>query len=95
MHNYALVLVGTKGEHALTHQLELQIRQQKQDAEVLNLAGETTLKQLAALLERTELLLTNDSGPMHLAAGLNVPLVGLFTSTSLLRSGPLPRQSIN
>lgn len=85
-----IVLIGAPSERPLAQQLQLQIQTEKQDARVVNLAGETSLKQLAALMERAEILLTNDSGPMHLAAGLKVPLVGVFTSTSARRSGPPP-----
>jgi ADP-heptose:LPS heptosyltransferase len=54
----------------------------------LNLTGATTLKQLAALLSGVDVLLCNDSGPMHLAAAMETPVVGLFTCTSPLLSGP-------
>jgi ADP-heptose:LPS heptosyltransferase len=55
---------------------------------LLNLAGQTTLKQLAALLSSAHVVLTNDSGPMHMAAALGTPVVGIFTCTSPVRSGP-------
>ena len=42
----------------------------------------------AAVLQRTDLMLTNDSGPMHLAAGLGTPVVGAFLCTDSARSGP-------
>ena len=59
---------------------------------VLNLAGHTTLKQLTALLARVDFAVSNDSGPMHLAAGLGTPTLGLFTCTSATRSGPAGSQ---
>lgn len=90
MHNVSVVILGSPGEKPLGHQLERQIRQRRSGGHVLDLTGQTTLKQLAAVLERAEVLLTNDSGPMHLAAGLSVPLVGVFSSTDSLRSGPPP-----
>jgi len=54
----------------------------------LNFAGETTLKQLAALLGAAEVVVSNDSGPMHLAAAMGTPVVGIFTCTSPILSGP-------
>ncbi|HEY2253273.1 MAG TPA: glycosyltransferase family 9 protein [Planctomycetaceae bacterium] len=54
----------------------------------LNLAGQTTLKQLAVLLKAVDLLVTNDSGPLHLAAAVETPVVGIFTCTNPLVSGP-------
>ena len=55
---------------------------------VLNLAGKTSLRQLMALLKRCRLLLTNDTGPMHLAAALGTPVVVPFGSTSPELTGP-------
>jgi heptosyltransferase-2 len=49
---------------------------------VLNLAGKTTLRELMAALKICRLLLTNDTGPMHIAAALGTPVVVLFGSTS-------------
>lgn len=55
---------------------------------VLNLCGATTLRQLLALIYQLDLLLTNDSGPMHIASALDVPLVAIFGSTSDVKTGP-------
>jgi heptosyltransferase-1 len=54
----------------------------------INLAGKTNLRQLTALIERASLVITNDSGPMHLAAALNKPMVALFGPTNPIRTGP-------
>jgi heptosyltransferase-2 len=54
----------------------------------LNLAGRTSLRQLMALLKLCRVLLTNDSGPMHLAAALGTPVVVAFGSTSAELTGP-------
>lgn len=53
------------------------------------LAGETSLRQLMALLAQCRLVITNDSGPMHVAAALGVPLVALFGSTDERATGPV------
>jgi heptosyltransferase-2 len=55
----------------------------------LILAGETTLRQFMALLARCRLVVTNDSGPMHLTAALGVPLVAIFGSTDERATGPV------
>lgn len=55
---------------------------------VINLAGKTSLRELVALINVCSLFLTNDSGPMHIAAALKVPLVALFGSTSDVKTGP-------
>ncbi len=57
-------------------------------AKALNLAGRTSLRQLMALLKLCRVLLTNDSGPMHLAAALGTPVVVPFGSTSPELTGP-------
>jgi lipopolysaccharide heptosyltransferase I len=54
----------------------------------VNLAGRTTLKELAALYERVNLLITTDTGPMHLAAAAGTPVVALFGPTAPWRTGP-------
>ncbi len=57
----------------------------------LNLCGKTTLMQLVALMERARLVITNDSGPMHIAAALGRPLVAVFGPTNPVRTGPYGR----
>jgi lipopolysaccharide heptosyltransferase II len=52
------------------------------------LAPQTTLKQLAALLSRLALLVSNDSGPMHLAAAMGTPVVGIYGPTRPDLQGP-------
>ncbi|MCP4344754.1 MAG: lipopolysaccharide heptosyltransferase II [Desulfobacterales bacterium] len=54
----------------------------------VNLAGETTLKMLAALFEKTNFVVTTDTGPMHLAAAVGTPVVALFGPTAPWRTGP-------
>jgi len=51
-------------------------------------AGETSLRELAALYREAAVLLTTDSGPMHLAAAVGTPVVALFGPTSPERTGP-------
>lgn len=55
---------------------------------VVNLAGKTTLRELMALIKCCSIFLTNDSGPMHIASALNIPLLALFGSTSDVATGP-------
>lgn len=56
---------------------------------VLNLAGKTSLRELAAALKICNLILTNDTGPMHLASALGAPVVAIFGSTSPELTGPV------
>jgi len=54
----------------------------------VNLGGRTTLKELACLYRRAALVVTTDSGPMHLAAAMGTPVVALFGPTDPARTGP-------
>jgi 3-deoxy-D-manno-octulosonic-acid transferase/heptosyltransferase-1 len=54
----------------------------------INLGGETTLLDLAALYQSASLLVTTDSGPMHIAAAVGTPAIALFGPTDPLRTGP-------
>jgi len=56
--------------------------------EMVNLAGKTSLRDLMALLKCCRVLLTNDTGPMHVAAALGTPVVAPFGSTSPELTGP-------
>ncbi len=60
--------------------------------ELLDLTGETRPGLLPALLKSAALLLTNDSGPMHVAAAVGTPVVALFGPTSPMQTGPYGKQ---
>jgi heptosyltransferase-2 len=53
------------------------------------LSGRTTLPELIGVLSRLSLLVTNDSGPMHLAAALGVPVVAVFGPTDWRETAPV------
>ena len=55
-----------------------------------NFTGKTALPELIALIERAQLVVSNDSGPMHLAAAMGKPLVAVFGPTDPRRFGPYP-----
>ena len=57
----------------------------------VNLCGQTRLTELAALIRRAGICITNDSGPMHLAVALGTPLVSIFGPTDPLWIGPYGR----
>lgn len=57
-------------------------------ATAANLSGRTSLKMLAALYRQSALLVTTDTGPMHLAAAVDAPVVALFGPTAPWRTGP-------
>ena len=57
----------------------------------IDLAGRTTLTELAAIVRRAALCITNDSGPMHLAVALERPVVSIFGPSDALWIGPYGR----
>jgi len=60
----------------------------------LNLAGETTLRELASVLAACDLLVTADTGPMHLAVAVGTPVVALFGATDPARHGPYGARNV-
>ena len=77
------LVLGGPGDVALAGEIAAQL------PDVINVAGKTTLLELCELLRACQLLLTNDTGPMHLAGALGTPLVAIFGSTSSELTGPL------
>jgi heptosyltransferase I len=63
-------------------------------ADVVNLIGKTTLKQLLALLERSSVVLCPDSGPAHMATAVGTPVVGLYATSNRHRTGPYLSQDL-
>lgn len=54
----------------------------------IDLAGKTTLIEVAAIIERCKILISNDTGTMHLSAALETPVIAIFGSTDPKRTGP-------
>ncbi len=77
-----IILVGGPGEGVICDRIREQI------PSALSVAEQTTLKQLAAVLSESDVYLSGDSGPMHLAAAVGVPVIAVFTCTSPTRAGP-------
>ena len=76
-----IVLTGSSNELALVEALPTSLP-------VINFVGKTSILQLGALLERCEVCLTCDSGPMHIAAAVGTPTVALFGPTDPVRHRP-------
>lgn len=60
----------------------------------LNLTGQTTLKQLAAVLGSVDALLSPDTGPLHIADAMQTPVIGLYAVAPSKLSGPYHSQSL-
>ena len=92
--NCSWILFGGKDDLQLATQIESKIQNPK--SKIQNLAGKTSLRELMSLLKSCRVLLTNDTGPMHVAAALGTPVVVPFGSTSPELTGPgLPGDARN
>lgn len=85
-----LLLFGGPNEVDVAGEIERRLRADNPDPNfVVNVAGKTSLIELCELIKFCRLLLTNDTGPMHLATALGTPVVAIFGSTSPELTGPL------
>ncbi len=80
------ILFGGQNDSELVADIELKTK--SAGLKIQNVAGHTTLRELMALLKLCRVLLTNDTGPMHVAAALGTPVVVPFGSTSPELTGP-------
>jgi len=84
------LILGGRGDAATAAVIEEQMRAAAlEKGTVVNVAGKTTLLDLCALLTFSKALLTNDTGPMHIAAAIGTPVVSVWGSTSPELTGPL------
>ena len=85
--NIKIILTGSEKERELTNKVKSSVKNP-----VLDLTGKTTLRELACLLERSEVIVSGSTGPMHMASALGTPVVALFCPifvTGPKRWGPL------
>jgi heptosyltransferase I len=82
-HGFQVAITGSRGDRGLIREIIAQ-----SEVPPLNLAGRTTLAELAAVLKTARVAVTADTGPMHLAAALGAPVAALFGPTAPWRTGP-------
>ncbi len=80
---FQVAITGSSSDRDLVEAIVAQA-----EGPLLNLAGRTSLAELAALLKKARVAVTTDTGPMHLAAALGTPVVALFGPTAPWRTGP-------
>jgi len=78
-----VVMIGSSDEREYTDRLRVLTK-----SPFIDLSGEIPLRCLPALLSKAMAIITNDSGPMHIAAALGIPVVAMFGPTSAIRTGP-------
>lgn len=72
--NKKVVFIGSKSEQAYVDE----ILNNSEHDNLINLAGKTTVDELISLIDHAELMITNDTGPMHIAFACNTPTIALF-----------------
>jgi len=87
--NWQVILLGSPNDLSIGDEITLQIEEQ---SGFLNLIGETKIKDAVDILSSSSLVLTNDSGLMHIAASVDVPLVALYGPTSPEFTPPLSKK---
>jgi heptosyltransferase I len=77
------IIVGSKTDKAIADEIV-----SLSGGRAVSLAGKTNLRELIAIISKANFIVSNDSGPMHIAAALNVPVFAVFGPTDPLRTGP-------
>jgi len=86
-YNLSIVATGSASEACIVEKVK-----EKANVPIASLAGQTSLSQLVGLLKRARLVVSNDTGPGHIAAALGVPLVLMFGRVNPLRLEPYRRK---
>jgi lipopolysaccharide heptosyltransferase II len=81
----AIVLIGGPGDGVLAQEV---VRRARRKDHIIDLTGKTTVPQLCALLLRCAVIVTGDSGPLHIAEAVGTPVVALHGPTDPAQSGP-------
>jgi heptosyltransferase-2 len=78
-----IVIIGAKTEHPEAEKVAAQMHYT-----AINAAGQTSMKELAVLLKRCALTISNDTGPVHLSPAMGTPTIGLFCPNTPVRWAP-------
>ena len=79
-----IVLTGSPDDRAIVDA----VKQRLPPGRAIDVSGDVDLLTLAGILDRVDLLITGDTGPMHLAAAVNTPIVAIFGPSDPARYGP-------
>lgn len=84
--NNQIILLGSKGDHSLAQEIQAKA---KGDGHIHNWCGDTSLDEAIALIGMSKVVISNDSGLMHIAAALKTPQVAIFGSSDPAHTPPL------
>ncbi|MCK3655904.1 glycosyl transferase [Pasteurellaceae bacterium Macca] len=87
-HNIHVIIGGSPS----AYEMETADKIQQLAPNCCNVAGKTTLKQLAGLIQQVDLVLSSDSGPAHIATTQHTPVIGLYAIHNPRRTGPYQDQ---
>lgn len=90
-HNAHVILCGGPSEHEIQTAKEIE---KLSNNPLTNITGKDTLKQLYALIKKVDLMISPDSGPMHMASAAGTPVIGLHAATLSIRSGAYRYQDL-
>ncbi len=92
---YEIILVGKdEGDFPDSGRVVARLVKKIMQTEPIDFLGKTNLRELAALIKKASLLITNDSAPLHIASAVNTPTVAIFGPTNEDKYGPLASKSI-
>ncbi len=86
--SHSILVFGTKREIPIAQEIC------KASSKVYSLCGKTSLSEAIALISKLNLMVTNDSGLMHVAAALDIPSIAIFGSTNPITTGPWSKKAI-
>ncbi len=91
--NVKVILIGSSNEKKLNDSIINLIKSKRIKNNILNFANKFTLRQTFYLISKCNVLIGNDSGPMHIGAAMNVKTIGLFGPNLPIRFSPLNKKS--
>lgn len=85
--NTEVILLGSPSEIEIVHHIEKNMKNTP-----INIAGKTSIKQVAAIINMIDLLICNDSGLMHIGVAVDTPVIAIYGPTDYTRTAPLGKK---